>query len=326
MIATLIILAQSAEDLPPQSGMADWIRLAIVLACVVFVMTFILAVFGQRGRTEMSPEREVALAAGHADRHTWFESPLVAPIMWLLLAVARQLPFPAMKRWTHVKLVAAGSPNYYTSEEYLAVALLYGVVVGLILALLNLIISSSPGGLVSLLWVIFGVGAGFGGYLYHLYGLAAKRVRLISKRIPYTLDLIGLSMGAGATFTEAVRTVVHEDPNHPFNVELNTVLAEVDLGTTRSGALRNLANRVPLESLRSIVASVIQAEGLGTPLSDVLKGQANLLRQQRSVRAEKLAAQAMVKILVPSMLILMSVVLSVFAPFIIKAMKGHLFS
>ncbi len=136
---------------------------------------------------------------------------------------------------------------------------------------------------------------------------------------------IALAMGAGATFTEAVRTVIREDPKHPFNVELNTVLAEVELGTTRQQALRNMADRVPLESLRSIVASIIQAEGLGTPLSDVLKGQATLMRLQRSVRAEKLAAAASVRILVPSLLILVSVVLTVFGPVIIRAIKGELF-
>jgi tight adherence protein C len=154
---------------------------------------------------------------------------------------------------------------------------------------------------------------------------AGKRIRLISRHVPYALDLIALAMGAGATFTEAVRTVVREDPEHPFNVELNTVMAEIELGTTRAQALRNLADRIPLEGLRSIIAAIIQAEGLGTPLSDVLKQQSNLLRLQRSVRAEKLAAAASVRILVPSLLILISVVLTIFAPIIIRAVKGELF-
>ena len=143
--------------------------------------------------------------------------------------------------------------------------------------------------------------------------------------MPYTLDLVSLAMGAGATFTEAVRTVVREDPEHPFNVELNTVLAEVGLGTTRQQALRNMIDRIALESLRSIVAAIIQAEALGSPLSDVLKGQADLMRLQRSVRAEKLAAQASVRILLPGVLILVSVVLTIFAPLIILAVRGELF-
>ena len=111
----------------------------------------------------------------------------------------------------------------------------------------------------------------------------------------------------------------------PFNVELKAMLAEMDLGTTRRAALQNLAERVPIEMLRSIVASVIQAEELGTPLSDVLHSEATLLRLQRSVRAENAAAVASVRILLPSLLILMSVVLAVFAPAIVRAVKRGLF-
>ena len=172
---------------------------------------------------------------------------------------------------------------------------------------------------------LVGLVFGFGGTVYGLFGQAAKRVRNISKRVPYTLDLISLAMGAGATFTEAVRTVVREDPTHPFNVELNTVLAEMELGTTRRQALASLSERIPLDGLRSIIAAVVQAEQLGTPLSDVLKQQADLLRLQRSVRAEKAAASASVRILLPGVLILMSVVLTVFGPVIIRALKGQLY-
>ena len=103
------------------------------------------------------------------------------------------------------------------------------------------------------------------------------------------------------------------------------MLAEIELGTTRRKAMQNLAERVPLEMLRSIVASVIQAEELGTPLSDVLRSQATLLRMQRSVRAENAAAVASVRILVPSLLILMSVILAVFSPMILRVVRKGLF-
>jgi tight adherence protein C len=228
---------------------------------------------------------------------------------------------PTVKAKLYETLVAAGNPNAYTSDEFLAVAMLWGLILGALLEGANLLVGHG----FSLAMPIIGFLAGVAIVIYNLHSSAATRVRLIGRRVPYTLDLVSLAMGAGATFTEAVRTVIREDAKHPFNVELNTVLAEVELGTTRAQALRNMSDRVPLESLRSIVASIIQAEGLGTPLSDVLKGQASLMRLQRSVRAEKLAAAASVRILVPSLLILMSVVLTVFAPIIIRAVKGELF-
>ena len=246
--------------------------------------------------------------------------PLLQPIMWLLLVLARQIRAASPRRKMREMLVAAGNPSFYTVDEYLAIAVLWGLILAAFLQGANLLF------LKKLSWSagVIGLVGGLALTIYHLQTQAAKRVREISRRIPYTLDLIALAMGAGATFTEAAATVVAEDADHPFNVELNTVLAEIDLGSTRAAALRNLADRIPLETLRSIVAAIIQAESLGTPLADVLKQQASLLRLQRSVRAEKLAAAASVRILVPSMLILLSVVLAVFAPVIIRAVKGDL--
>ena len=96
------------------------------------------------------------------------------------------------------------------------------------------------------------------------------------------------------------------------------------MGTTRRRALESMASRVPIEQLQAIVSSVIQAEELGTPLADALHSQAELLRLNRSVRAENLAAEAGVRVLIPCLLILIAVVLAVFAPWILSGSKSGL--
>jgi tight adherence protein C len=281
----------------------------------------IAAVFTQPGTVKLSPQREVAIETGHSDRRTLFEHSLLGPVMWVILSVAHRMAMPRVKAWLRRTLVAEGNANYYTPEEYLALALASGLGAGLACELIGLL---WLGGL-SLFMLVLGFALGLLLSLYHLHSQASKRLRTISKRVPYALDLVSLAMGAGATFTEAVKTVVYEDPEDPFNVELKTVLAEMELGSTRRTALQNLADRVPLDNLRSIVASVIQAEELGTPLGEVLHAQASLLRLQRSVRAENAAAVASVRMLVPCLLIMVSVVLAVFGPAIVKAVKGGLF-
>jgi tight adherence protein C len=229
---------------------------------------------------------------------------------------------PKVKDWLRRTLVAAGSPNFYTPEEYLALSLLVGVGVGIGLSLLNHLVYGQP----SLVAFASGMAIGTGLAIYHMYDKAGKRTRLISKRVPYSLDLIGLAMGAGATFTEAVKTVVREKGDDPFNVELRAMLAEMELGTTRRKALQNLSDRIPLEVLRSIIASVVQSEDLGTPLGEVLHDQATLLRQQRTLRAENAAAVASVRILIPCLLLVIAVILTVFGPMIIQLVQqGGLF-
>ena len=112
---------------------------------------------------------------------------------------------------------------------------------GCFLGIISLLFS----GEFSFILFLAGFALGMGLQIYQLYSDAKKRLRAISKRLPYALDLISLAMGAGATFTEAVRTVVRENDDEPLNVELKTVLGEIDLGTTRRKALQNLAMRAP---------------------------------------------------------------------------------
>ena len=154
--------------------------------------------------------------------------------------------------------------------------------------------------------------------LFVLSSSATRRARRIGKQLPYTLDLIALVMASGSSFTEAVETLIRDDPEDDLNQELAFSLSEMEYGTTRAQALMNLGVRIPLDSLRSVIGAVNQAEKLGTPLSSILKVQAEMLRMHRSVRAEKLSASASLKILVPSMLILLAVVLVIGAPMIIR--------
>jgi tight adherence protein C len=287
----------------------------------IFAAVFLLVVtlFGQTGEVRISPQREAAILTGHEDRRTVFEQIGIKRVMWLLLLVAHHLAAPGTKRWIQGKLVAAGSPNYYTAEEYLALIMLTGIMTALCAALFSVVVS---GGTVSLLFVIIGFVLGIILAFAQLHEKAARRTREISRRTPYALDLISLAMGAGATFTEAVQTVVRDASDDPFNEELRALLAEMELGTTRRRALQNLADRVPLEAMRAIVSSVVQAEELGTPLATVLHAQANLLRQHRTVKAENTAAAASVKILLPSLLILIAVILTLFSPMILRAIQG----
>ncbi len=293
----------------------------ISVGIIVDITLLIVAVFGQEAKPQLSPEREAALAMGHTDRRTVFESPLIRHMMWLVLGLSHRANVPRVKRWIRHRLVAAGNPDYYTPEEYLAIAMATGIIMALILSVAWGVALGS----FSLLPILFGLLAGAGLTLSQLHSRAEKRLRLIWKRIPYSLDLISLAMGAGATFTEAVETVVREESDDPLNVEFKTMLAEMDLGSTRTKAMRSLGDRVPLESLRNIVASVIQAEDLGTPLGEVLHQQASLLRLHRSVRAENAAAVASVRILVPSLLILIAVVLAIFGPAMLRIAERGLF-
>ena len=241
--------------------------------------------------------------------------------MWLFLSIAHRLNVPRGKEWIRKNLVAAGSPNYYTPEEYLAVAMLMGVLFGAILEVFHIILIQETSIAAFLLGLLLGMALS----IYQIAEKASKRLMTITKELPYAMDLVSLAMGAGATFTEAVKTIVRNDEDDPLDMELKALLAEIDLGTTRRDALRNMAKRVPLEAMQGLVASVTQAEELGTRLTAVLHDQATLLRERRSLRAEEKAASAGVRILIPCLLLVMACIICVFGPFIIRVVRGGLF-
>lgn len=283
-----------------------------------------VAMFSCRGEVGLSPQRAAAIATGHTDRRTIFENPVFRPVMWIFLSIGFSLPLPSTRKYLREKLIAAGSPNYYTPEEYLALSMLSGFALGVLLMAVRFIIAGD----FSLFGLIVGFVIGFALSICQISDKASSRLQKITKQLPYAIDLIALAMGSGATFTEAVKTITrptNENEDDPLKVELRALLAEIDLGTTRREALANMARRVSLESIRGLVASVSQAEELGTPLEKVLHDQATLMRMQRSVRAENKAAIASVRILVPCLLLVVAVMLAIFGPAIIRTMQEGLF-
>lgn len=298
--------------------------LMIVTSAFVFAGVFvpIYAIFRYPVPDEPPVHRQIAKAVG-ADHETIFENALLAPVLSLCMQVARRLNIAALRGKVRQDLNASGNPSGYTVDQYIALTLFSGLAACVLGVMLDVMLIGGKGILLTIPMMAF---LGFVVPLTVLSSQAGRRVMRISKQLPYTLDLISLVMAAGSAFTEALETLIRDNPEEDLNQELRLALAEIEYGATRAQALKNLAERIPLESLRGVVGAVNQAESLGTPLSSILKLQADMLRMHRSVRAEKLSASASLKILVPSMLILMAVIIVICAPLAINfIVKGSIF-
>ena len=153
------------------------------------------------------------------------------------------------------------------------------------------------------------------------YGLARKaRRRLvdIKRRMPFLLDLLTLLMEAGASFLQALKESVREFEGHPIATEFGRVLMDMNMGKARTEAFDNLRRRLSDDEVSSIVASIIQSEELGTPISDIFRSQADVLRVKRTQRAETLAGEAGVNMLLPGVLVMAATVLIILAPFLLE--------
>ena len=77
------------------------------------------------------------------------------------------------------------------------------------------------------------------------------------------------------------------------------MLRDIRAGRSRSEALHDLSARLALPAISSLVAALLVAERQGGALGPVLRAQAEQRRSERFLRAEKLAMEAPVKMLLP---------------------------
>jgi tight adherence protein C len=158
-----------------------------------------------------------------------------------------------------------------------------------------------------------------------LHSQAVRRMWQIKTRLPYFLDLVNLLMEAGSTFLNALREACREFSQQPVGDEFGRVLAELSMGRNRSAALESLRDRLQDDEVTSLVGAIIQGEEHGSPLVQVLRGQADFLRVKRTQRAETIAGEAGVQMLFPAMLIMMATVIVILAPFAMEFVSGGFF-
>jgi Flp pilus assembly protein TadB len=159
--------------------------------------------------------------------------------------------------------------------------------------------------------------------VFWLRGAIRRRHMSILRNLPFVLDLLTLSVEAGMDFISALQRNCRSRRLDPLNEELLRMTKEIQVGSSRREALSNMVRRVGQTELRSLAMALIQADELGVSIGTMLRIQSEQLRSQRFDRAEKLAAEAPVKMLGPLMLcIFPAVFIVLLGPIISQAMKG----
>lgn len=211
------------------------------------------------------------------------------------------------------QLQAAGLHRSWTPDEYLGVIQTKALLFSPLFFYLCMEVMGPPGIVMAL--VLTFLTAFF--LRRQLAARAAYRLFKIKLRLPFLLDLLTLLMEAGSTFIDALRQGVNEFRDHPVGMEFGRVLAEMNMGKSRTAALESLQQRLRDDEITGIVGSIIQGENLGTPLALLFRTQADVLRVKRTQRAETIAGEAGVKMLLPGILIMASTVLIILGPFVL---------
>jgi tight adherence protein C len=139
------------------------------------------------------------------------------------------------------------------------------------------------------------------------------------------LDLLIINIEAGVGLDGAIHRSV-ERLQMPLTFELHRVLTEISAGKSRVLALREMAERLRIEQLSLIVASIQQSEQMGTSIGQALRQQADQLRRRRSNELREIAAKLPIKLLFPIVLFIFPTLFMVLlGPGIIKLFRSDAF-
>lgn len=160
------------------------------------------------------------------------------------------------------------------------------------------------------------------GYFYPdvwLRSKIQKRQKEILMSMPFSVDMLALSVEAGLDFVAAMTKVIEKAKPGPLTDEYEIFLKEIKVGASRAEGLRNLAWRVNMIQVSSFCATLIAADSVGANIGPILKGLSNEIRQKRSTEVEKAGATAATKILFPMMIFIVpAVFIMVMSPLIIE--------
>lgn len=238
----------------------------------------------------------------------------VKPMMGSLARFARRLTPMGWIDALEQRIVHAGRPEAWTIDRVLIAKIVLGAIAGWLGFLMFT-------GNRSLLWLLLWIGATALAYFAPdllLYSRGHERDEIITKQLPDTLDQMSISVEAGLGF-EAAMARAGKTGQGPLAEELVRTMQEIQIGVPRTKALRNLADRSECPELRHFVLAVVQAEGYGIPIADVLHTQAAEQRVKRRQRAEEAAMKVPVKIIFPLILcILPTLFIVILGPAIIQ--------
>jgi tight adherence protein C len=221
--------------------------------------------------------------------------PLMAKSAQAMMKLNRRTSLESLQ-WT---LQGAGMRDV-SSEAFLAAKGLCGGA-GLLLGLLF----GAIGGGASVL--LFPVSLGALGYVapgYIVNGRARRRREAAASQLPDALDLLAVSVEAGLSFDAAINKLT-QHMQGPLVEELELMLGEMRIGSSRPEALKKLAQRLDTREISAFTRSLIQADQLGISLGRILRVQATDSRLKRQAAAEEKAAKAPIKMLFPTVLFIL---------------------
>lgn len=136
-----------------------------------------------------------------------------------------------------------------------------------------------------------------------------KRQQELVGNFATMVDLLALVIESGLDYMTGLERIIKIARKKTLlEEEIDKTLNETKLGYSRREALERFSARTGVQDIRSFVGLIVQSDELGTSLVELLRNFSADLRFRRINKAEKLAAQASTKMLIPIFIFILPVV------------------
>ncbi|MEM9031345.1 MAG: type II secretion system F family protein [Pseudomonadota bacterium] len=151
-----------------------------------------------------------------------------------------------------------------------------------------------------------------------------ERSRNVEQAFPNALDLLQVSLEAGLGFDAAMTRVGNELTGVAPQLagEFLTVQRQVQAGRPRDQALKDMAERTGVETVRSFTNVVTQSMQFGTPMTEALMTYSKEMRDYREMKAQEMANKLPVKLsAVLASMMLPALILLTIGPTVIRYIR-----
>jgi tight adherence protein C len=279
----------------------NMIPLLLALFFFVALVLVVMALYRSSGRYTVSQRLERMREAEAQTAEEELEQPffhrVILPVGEVIYKLGRGFSPSQMTETTQKKLIQAGLYPKVTPAQIQGLCIFSAVLFGILMVTLY----SMPWQQWKPIQVLYFFVSVAGGYIIPQFLLSRKvqeRQEEIMATLPYTIDLLSISVEAGMGFDQAVGYVMRKTRG-PLSQEFAKTLNEIRLGKPRLDALEDLGNRTGAEDLKVFVSAVVHASRLGSSITNTLRVQADSMRVRRRQRAQEQAMKAPVKLVFP---------------------------
>ncbi|MFI4987823.1 MAG: type II secretion system F family protein [Alphaproteobacteria bacterium] len=214
---------------------------------------------------------------------------------------------PAAEREVVRRLARYGIPAERAVASFAIFRLGFGLACAMAMAVLASRVGAESFSVRMLLFATFGMVVGWFLPNSVIKMMVSRRTAAIELGLADALELLVVSVEAGLALEDALDRVVAEmRRSQPVLAEeLAMTSADLKILPSRDQALTNLAERVDVPSVRSVVSTLSQTMRYGTPLAQAMRVVASELRNDMLLKLEERANKMPVLLTVPMIVFIM---------------------